>query len=127
MSLKNKILAAALFGAVAVQTSWALPKLQLDIAGGTYVGGDEESTVSAGPVFTLEALVLSSYLQLDPSATYYISAAITPKTTVPLAEDFGSFKIGSTTYDASNRFSALRQSPRRTLRHTGFTTRIILK
>ena len=73
MSLKNKILAAAVLGAVAVQTSWALPKLQLDIAGGTYVGGEEASTVSTGPVFTLEALVLSSYLSLNPSCLLYTS------------------------------------------------------
>ena len=102
MSLKNKILAAAVFGAVAVQTSWALPNLQLDIAGGTYVGGTEESTLSDKSAFSLEALVLSSYLALDPSKTYYLSAAITPKTSVPLTADFGSFTINGTTYDATH-------------------------
>jgi hypothetical protein len=102
MSLKlNKILAAVL-GAVAVQTSWALPTLQLDIAGGYYVGGSEESTLSVSRVFNLEALVLSSYLSLDPAKTYYLSAAITPKTSVPLTENFGSFKINGTTYDADH-------------------------
>lgn len=98
----SKTFAVAVLGAVAVQTSWAIPTLQLDIAGGQYVGGTEESTLSVSPAFTLEALVLSSYLSLDPSKTYYLSAAITPKTSVPLTADFGSFTINGTSYDSTH-------------------------
>ena len=92
----------SLFTVVTLQTSWAIPTLQLDIAGGTYVGGAEQSTISSGPVFDLEALVTSSYLALNPGQTYFISAAITPKTSVPLTESFGSFTIDGTTYSASS-------------------------
>jgi len=67
MSLKNKILAAALFGAVAVQTSWALPKLQLDIAGGTYVGGDEETHRQCRPGFYFGSF---GFIQLPPAGSF---------------------------------------------------------
>jgi hypothetical protein len=97
----GKFLSLAVLGA-ATQTGWAIPTLQLDIAGGTFVGGDEETTISNGPVFTLEALVTSAYLGLDPSQTYFVSAAIVPKTSVPLTESFGSFTINGVLYDAAH-------------------------
>jgi hypothetical protein len=96
----NRFLAVAVLGGAALQSSWAIPTLQLDIAGGTYVGGSEETTISSGPVFNLEALVTSSYLQLDPNQTYFIAAAITPKTSI--GDDFGSFTINGVTYDATH-------------------------
>jgi hypothetical protein len=99
----NGLMAAfVVISGVTIEKTWAIPTLQLDIAGGTYVGGSEESTISNGPVFDLQALVTSSYLALDPGQTYFISAAITPKTTVPLQESFGSFTINGVTYSASS-------------------------
>src|SRR5688500_16002524 len=98
-----KALAAfTIFGGLTLQSTWAIPTLQLDIAGGTYVGGTEESTISSGPIFNLEALVTSSFLALDPNQTYFISAAITPKTSVPLTESFGTFTVNGVTYSAGS-------------------------
>ena len=101
MKLK-KLSAVAVVALGTVHSAWAIPTLQLDIAGGSYVGGSEESTISNGPVFDLQALVTSSYLSLNPNETYFISAAIVPKTTVPLQESFGSFKINDVTYDSAH-------------------------
>src|SRR5262245_31597738 len=59
----------------------AVPSLQLDITGGTYQTSDE-TVISPGPVFTLDALakdVTSHGVSVfDFSRTYYISAAILP-------------------------------------------------
>src|SRR4030095_2616226 len=72
-SMKRLILSIAL-GLLLSSSLWALPSLQLDITGGTYVGGTDETTYSDGPTFELLAL------GLNPSGTYFLSAAIVPKT-----------------------------------------------
>ena len=66
---------------VAGNPAFATPYLQLDANPATYVSAPEESTVTAGPVFTLYALVNSARPNNDDpllSETYYISAAIVP-------------------------------------------------
>jgi hypothetical protein len=86
----NKLFSTIASGLLLTSSLWAVPTLQLDIVGGT---SDGDTTFSAGEIFTLQALAL------NPSGTYFISAAIVPKT--PLATDFGSFTIGSTTFSSS--------------------------
>ncbi|MDH3975846.1 MAG: choice-of-anchor N protein [Deltaproteobacteria bacterium] len=46
----------SLFSIIQWSEANALPLLQLDIDGGTYVGGEEESTLVYSPLFTLQAL-----------------------------------------------------------------------
>ena len=84
----------------------AEPILQLDIAGGTYVGGDEESMVSAGGVFTLYSYLnlengLAPLVNLDTQ--FSLSIAVIPSfTTEPAAApDLGSFAVNGTTYDVT--------------------------
>lgn len=69
----------------------AEPVLQLDIIGGHY---DEasESIVSDGPSFTLVALLTPQSWE-DVTETYYISAALTPQTSLSEGGDFGSFSF----------------------------------
>jgi hypothetical protein len=55
---------------------FAIPYLQLDIEGGRYVEGDEESVVIASDVFTLYALVDSSHGSTIGS--FYLSIALVP-------------------------------------------------
>lgn len=96
-------IALVLVGVLSAQSIVALPTLQLDVVGGTYVAGtDEDTTISAGPIFDLEALVQASYLNADPNRVYFLAAAIIPKTSVPLETDFGSFTINGVTYDATH-------------------------
>lgn len=76
----------------------AVPDLQLDVQGGSYVGGTDQTTYSAGSVFDLYAL-------LDPSnnsplgANYRISIAIVPSLDQSNpAPAFGSFSVNGTVY-----------------------------
>ena len=81
----------------------AVPILQLDIGGGHYVDGTDESIVTDDAQFDLYALgtpggnTSSSALL---SGTFYLSVAITPIITTPL--DFGSFVINGVTYDITD-------------------------
>ena len=73
---------------------FAEPYLQLDANPAVYVGGEEESTVTTGDVFTLYALVNSTAPEApDPidllKKYYYLSIAIAPKVDTPT--DLGSF------------------------------------
>jgi hypothetical protein len=71
--------------------SYAIPSLQLDIQGGVY-NTTTQTVVATGNVFTLYA-----YLITDRCApltdTYFISAAVVPKTAPP-GVDRGSFTFG---------------------------------
>ncbi len=75
----------------------ALPALQLDILGGTYVGGSEESTITTDPQFTLRALLKDT----TSDATYRVSVALLPHLDSEPATppDFGSFVADGVTYD----------------------------
>ena len=85
----------------------AIPTLQLDIAGGTYVGGTEESTEATTNVFTLYALGLNSgNTTISTSLSYYISAALVKidGTAIPYGNggntNLGSFSFAGTTVNA---------------------------
>ena len=66
----------------------AIPTLQLDIGGGSYYDSSTDTIVSTSSSFTLYAyLIPNSYNSL--SDTYYISAALSPRTSEP--GDIGSF------------------------------------
>jgi VPDSG-CTERM motif len=92
----KKLIATISVGLLCSTVTWAVPSLQLDIEGGHYVGGTDETTYSAGDMFNLIAL------GLNPSGTYYISAAIVPQTSNPPLENFGSFTVNGTLYSAGN-------------------------
>jgi hypothetical protein len=96
-SMKYFILVLATF--LGVQASYALPVLQLDVAAGYYDSGTETIVANNNP-FTLYALF--SDQGKTPTGTFYIAAAITPKTDNPPVADFGSFSVNGTTYSAGN-------------------------
>lgn len=77
----------------------AIPKLQLDIAGGTY-DSSTETIVATGSTFTLYAYLIPNNFNLL-SDTYYISAAIAPKIG-PVDANIGSFKFNGTTINATS-------------------------
>lgn len=60
-------------------SSFGIPILQLDIGGGTYVGGTEESTVATSDSFNLYAILQPAGTSTT-SGLYRISAALYPKT-----------------------------------------------
>ena len=68
--------------------AFAVPALQLDILGGVY-DPFSETVIAPGDSFTLYALLDSSNTKVDITDTYFVSAAIVPKTTP--AGSFGSF------------------------------------
>jgi hypothetical protein len=92
-SNKTQALAVVL-GLTAVHNASAINKLQLDSEDGVYDSGSE-TTVSTADVFDLYALGKA------PSGTYFLSAAITPNPGESAGSDFGSFKIGGTTYSSA--------------------------
>src|SRR5688572_15131331 len=77
----------------------AVPLLSLDIAGGTYDSASQTIVASGNP-FTVYALL--NTLQGQASGTYYIAAAIVPKTQNPPTSSFGSFTVNGQTYSAAN-------------------------
>jgi hypothetical protein len=71
----------------------AVPMLQLDIEGGTYLDGTEETTVTTDSVFNLWALGETSRVTLGK--TYYLSVAL-----LPASENLGDpANFGSVTVD----------------------------
>ena len=92
-----KRLAQCLLIVAGLQTgASALPLLQLDASPGYYVGGANESTIAADPEFTLFAM----YAGLNPTGTFYISAAVAG--TLPNSPvDLGSFTFGGQVIDVS--------------------------
>lgn len=79
--------------------AFGVPLLSLDIAGGTYDSA-AETIVAQGNPLTLYALFNTQAGQA--SGTYYIAAAIVPKTQNPPTTSFGSFTINNVTYSAAN-------------------------
>lgn len=76
--MKLKTLAALAVGILGANTALAIPTLQLDIDGGTYVGGSEESTVTNDSTFDLWALGDTS--GVNTAFDYYLSIALLPQT-----------------------------------------------
>ncbi len=74
--MKMQRLAALIFGVLGTSAAYAVPSLQLDIDGGTYVGGSEESTVTNDPVFNLWALGDTGVV--NTGVNYYLSIALLP-------------------------------------------------
>ncbi len=83
----------------AISSALAVPLLQLDIAGGTYETSTETVIAAQNP-FTLQALFNTE--NGTASGTYYIAAAIIPKTENPPVTSFGSFSVNGVTYSAAN-------------------------
>jgi hypothetical protein len=83
-----------LIAAALASGSWALPILQLDIAGGSYDAGTE-TVVTGSQQFDLIALLNSQ----SSAGKYYLSMALTPATDV--AGNYGSFMINGTHVDAT--------------------------
>lgn len=76
--MKLHALAALALGLLGANTALAIPTLQLDIDGGTYVGGSEESTVTSDSTFDLWALGDTS--GVNTAVDYYLSIALLPQT-----------------------------------------------
>jgi hypothetical protein len=74
--------------------AWALPVLQLDIAGGSYDAATE-TVVSGSKQFDLIALLNSE----SSAGKYYVSMALTPATDV--AGNYGSFTVNGTHVDVT--------------------------
>lgn len=73
-----KTLAALAIGLVSANAALAVPTLQLDINGGTYVGeSSEQSTVTNDPTFDLWALGDTS--GVNTAFDYYLSIALLPQ------------------------------------------------
>jgi hypothetical protein len=83
-------------GFLCMNVGWAIPSLQLDIAGGTYDSSSQTIIAPANP-FTLYSVVDPS--SISAGGTFYLSAAIVPKTSVG---SFGSFTVNGTTYSSAN-------------------------
>ena len=87
------VFVAGAFGGTLVDPAWAIPTLQLDIAGGTY-DSVTQTIIASGDPFTIYA-----YLIPDKNAlltdTYYISAAVNP------AVGPGGATLGSFTFNGS--------------------------
>ncbi len=81
-----------------VGACFAIPTLQLDIPSGSY-DPTTQTTFSTGSHFDLVALLNGP---LDPSRTYYISAAIEPMVAQNDPPPNGSFQLGSTVYSVAN-------------------------
>jgi len=80
----------------------ALPVLQLDIEGGSYVGGDEESMVTNDPVFNLYSY-LTEKQGADTGDLFRLSIALIPKPAAELpVPNFGSFLVDGTAYDVTD-------------------------
>lgn len=101
-----RALGLVLVGMFMAFSASAIPTLQLDIEGGAYEGGDEESVMTSDPVFTLYAYgtpggnVSSSDML---SSEYFLSIAISPKVHAPM--DLGSITVNGTSYNATSEFN----------------------
>ena len=86
-------------------SAMAIPTLQLDIEGGTYVGGDEESVMTSDPAFTLYAYGTPGHVSAEDmlAETYYLAIALTPQ--VNEAMDLGSISVNGTTYNLTSDFT----------------------
>jgi hypothetical protein len=79
---------------------FAIPTLQLDIAGGTY-NSTTQTIIASGNPFTLYAYLIQDRWNLL-NDSYYISAAIVPKVTPP-GSDLGSFVFNGQTISVTGQ------------------------
>lgn len=94
------LLSAALGGALALSSSaaFAIPGLQLDIAGGTY-DPVTQTVIAGSDPFTLSAYMIEGQ-DTSLADSYFISVAIVPKVG-PLPSNLGSFVFNGTTVDVT--------------------------
>ena len=83
-------------------TAFAIPSLQLNIGGGFYVGGTDETIYSSSKTFDLYAYLIpttngSPNLLTD---TYYVSAALVPQTVEP-GGSYGSFTFAGSSVNVT--------------------------
>jgi len=98
MNLKPVIQGLAAAGLIASASAYALPTLQLGIAGATYDNTTETSVATSNP-FTLYAF-LTPDKNNDLTDTYRIAIALTPQTST--AGNYGTFTIdGGTPIDVT--------------------------
>ncbi len=85
------------------QIAAAIPFLQLDIIGGSYVAGMEESTIANSDPFTVVALIDSTSNKYSAAGTYYLSVAVIPGISPEpaLPPDLGSFSLNGTSYNVT--------------------------
>lgn len=98
-TLKRGVAALALVAASG--TASAVPALQLGIDGGVY-DPVTQTIISTGPTFTLYAFLDTAAVpsKLSLSDTYYVSAALIPKTG-PLGSSLGSFAYAGNTVNVT--------------------------
>lgn len=101
-TFKHNVLALSV--ALLTAPAWAVPVLQLDIAGGTY-DLPSESVLASSNTFSLYAYGLAS----GPNAValadkFFISMALVPQTTTP--GSYGSFVVNGTTVDVTADMTA---------------------
>jgi hypothetical protein len=97
-----KLVAAVGLGLLSVQLGSGVPLLQLDIAGAYYDSASQTIIANNNP-FTLYALFHDEgNTAATPAGTYYVSAAIIPKTENPPVASFGSFTVDGTAYSVGN-------------------------
>jgi hypothetical protein len=96
----KKLVLGSILG-LAANASFAVPTLQLDIAGGSY-DPVTQTVIAPDDTFNLYALYNTQMGSTMPVGTYYLSAAITPQTPNASLTTFGSFTVNGTTYSAAN-------------------------
>ena len=95
----------------------AINTLQLDVSDGeAYYDWSTESIVTAADEFNLLAFLIPDK-KATLALTYYISAAVVPKS--PVNTDFGSFEIEWTSYDSADMASGTPNADGVTLGHGG--------
>ncbi|HUU19404.1 MAG TPA: choice-of-anchor N protein [Sedimentisphaerales bacterium] len=101
MNLMSVIVFVACLLLVGGNTVFAVPYLQLDAEGGTYVGWPEESVVISSDQFTMYALVDTGSTKYVAGDTYYLSIAIVPSIQPEPSSppDLGSFTVDGITID----------------------------
>jgi hypothetical protein len=97
--MRRLALVFGLLGLYVTNSAFGVPMLTLDVAGGSYDSSSQTIIANDNP-FTLYALFNTE--QGRASGTYYIAAAIVPKTQNPPTAPFGSFKVNGVTYSSAN-------------------------
>jgi len=104
--MKNAVIALSF--SILSFSCFAVPFLQLDIGGGSYVGGSEESTLTSADQFTLYALADSKKGENNLGSnwtdeSFFLSFAVTPGVAYNPSggPDLGSFSINNISYSAT--------------------------
>ncbi len=91
-----------LFGLLFSTTTLATPTLQLDIAGGTYIGGTEQSVITSQTNFDVYAYGNAGSSKFDLNTTYYISMALSPQVNSITGFESTTFDFAGTRYTLGN-------------------------